>query len=815
MDMSKKAILILAILSLYLPYPSWQEASGAYFPPSAYGPKRPSELREVTVRMPLSDLKLTTLRKPKLHYLKLMYVIAEAKLWKYLRKELLTYASDVEREGLGVYIFAYEGGDPESLRDFLRSSLPYGLKGVLLVGDIPSAFYEVRNPPASGFPSYERFPTDLFYMDLNGLWVDSDGNGIFDKHEGDREPEIWVGRLTPPVKGREAIIMLINYFRRDHEFRLGALRPRHRALIYVDDDWVSPPSAVDVSSEIREAIGPLYSSVEVIKDKVLTNPSDYLRRVNASWSLVHVFVHGWSEGHIFKVRGRWDGYLNYTALRKLKAGAYFYVLDSCSSAKFVQANYIGGYYLFRGNGLVVIGSTKAGGMYYYGDFYASLITCDVGEALLHWFRDRIREEESGNWYSSTWFYGVELLGDPTLKVMYGYEIPNSRYVKWVKCGTSDGNLTLMVATYAPLSKGYSFTAYLDSDLNWSTGYGGADYLIEISKGKCTAYRWEGVKWGKLTEGDIWIGLNFLIAHLRVKVGRNFRLKLSYYLPLGEAYGGGTLTVYPGSSLRLEAKGYIREARLEVNLSALIVKVNLTRPVSPAYLASALSTGAGEFDAVVPLRASEPGVSLSTGGATVSLKGLSVSEALPLRVLKGLQRPYLNVKLRLYAKGSVPGRLGDPYWLYFGEGELKFTLKFKRGWNFFSLPLAPVYPVTLKRDLVKAVYRWDAKLRAWLPLFKDGVRLRVGEAYWLEALKGFNLTYLGYIPLVSYRNPLAPGEVRPVGVVGIGTLSPSSLCKALNATRIYEWEGRWVEYVLGVGGGIKYVKPGKGYLLERR
>ncbi|OYT62623.1 MAG: hypothetical protein B6U69_01245 [Thermofilum sp. ex4484_15] len=730
--MSKKAILILAILSLYLPYPSWQEASGAYFPPSAYGPKRPSELREVTVRMPLSDLKLTTLRKPKLHYLKLMYVIAEAKLWKYLRKELLTYASDVEREGLGVYIFAYEGGDPESLRDFLRSSLPYGLKGVLLVGDIPSAFYEVRNPPASGFPSYERFPTDLFYMDLNGLWVDSDGNGIFDKHEGDREPEIWVGRLTPPVKGREAIIMLINYFRRDHEFRLGALRPRHRALIYVDDDWVSPPSAVDVSSEIREAIGPLYSSVEVIKDKVLTNPSDYLRRVNASWSLVHVFVHGWSEGHIFKVRGRWDGYLNYTALRKLKAGAYFYVLDSCSSAKFVQANYIGGYYLFRGNGLVVIGSTKAGG-----------------------------------------------------------------------------------ATYAPLSKGYSFTAYLDSDLNWSTGYGGADYLIEISKGKCTAYRWEGVKWGKLTEGDIWIGLNFLIAHLRVKVGRNFRLKLSYYLPLGEAYGGGTLTVYPGSSLRLEAKGYIREARLEVNLSALIVKVNLTRPVSPAYLASALSTGAGEFDAVVPLRASEPGVSLSTGGATVSLKGLSVSEALPLRVLKGLQRPYLNVKLRLYAKGSVPGRLGDPYWLYFGEGELKFTLKFKRGWNFFSLPLAPVYPVTLKRDLVKAVYRWDAKLRAWLPLFKDGVRLRVGEAYWLEALKGFNLTYLGYIPLVSYRNPLAPGEVRPVGVVGIGTLSPSSLCKALNATRIYEWEGRWVEYVLGVGGGIKYVKPGKGYLLERR
>jgi len=40
--------------------------------------------------------------------------------------------------------------------------------GALLVGDIPEAWYEVGST---------KFPTEVYYMDLNGTWVDINGNG--------------------------------------------------------------------------------------------------------------------------------------------------------------------------------------------------------------------------------------------------------------------------------------------------------------------------------------------------------------------------------------------------------------------------------------------------------------------------------------------------------------------------------------------------------------------------------------------------------------------------------------------------------------
>ncbi|GAJ14925.1 unnamed protein product, partial [marine sediment metagenome] len=69
------------------------------------------------------------------------------------------------------------------------------LPTALLIGDFPAAWFEIYpyTMEINGTyecPSYNIFPTDLYYMDLNGSWIDNDGNGYFDEHTGDRGPEV-------------------------------------------------------------------------------------------------------------------------------------------------------------------------------------------------------------------------------------------------------------------------------------------------------------------------------------------------------------------------------------------------------------------------------------------------------------------------------------------------------------------------------------------------------------------------------------------------------------------------------------------------
>ena len=46
---------------------------------------------------------------------------------------------------------------------------------------------------------------DLYYMDLDGLWQDGDGDRMFDTHRGPVAPEIWIGRLTASPLTRAAV----------------------------------------------------------------------------------------------------------------------------------------------------------------------------------------------------------------------------------------------------------------------------------------------------------------------------------------------------------------------------------------------------------------------------------------------------------------------------------------------------------------------------------------------------------------------------------------------------------------------------------
>ena len=167
------------------------------------------------------------------------------------------------------------------------------------------------------------------------------------------------------------------------------------------------------------AVSMLYDNRTVVNDEVTTQPEDYLSRLTQNWSLVHLMVHGWSGGHQFMINDAWDGYVYSSDIWSTDPHALFYNLYSCSNARYSDPDYIGGCYIFAPTyGLAAVSSTKIGGMWFFEDFYPKLRNETLGEAFYEWLKNRVIEEETNpdTWYDAKWYYGMTILGDPTLYV---------------------------------------------------------------------------------------------------------------------------------------------------------------------------------------------------------------------------------------------------------------------------------------------------------------------------------------------------------------------------------------------------------------
>ena len=349
-------------------------------------------------------------------------VIVNFALGLHIQRSLDQHKIDLEAEGWSVAIYSIIGGDPSALRAFLRR-MPE-LEGVILIGDLPVPWFEKSCEYAKAIGilgGIMQFPIDLYYMDLDGIWTDTDGDGVYDKHSDpdgagpkDKAPEIWVGRLTAgPLTGDEATLVA-NYFRRNHKWRRGLLPTNRRALIYVDDCWIR------WANRWRADVKLAFPEGTLVKDGATTIASDYKGRLTHNYEWISVFVHSSSCAHQFKIGDRWiGGRVYYSDIRTIRPVAIFYNLFACSAARFVEIDpsetrdYIGGWYIFAGDGLVAIGATEIGSMLQFHYFYGPLARGKtIGEAFKEWFiavypfceRDR------------SWHYGMTILGDPTLTI---------------------------------------------------------------------------------------------------------------------------------------------------------------------------------------------------------------------------------------------------------------------------------------------------------------------------------------------------------------------------------------------------------------
>ena len=342
-----------------------------------------------------------------------VYVLVWSQNWSYAELEpaVTTYKHDLENAGFSVEIRHYPDSpltwdtNATIIRQFLQTEAgTYEIAGVLLVGDVPYANYEIGK---------ETFPCDLYYMDLDGNWTDSDYDGVYDMHTnetGDLEPEIWVGRLYASTVTGDEVELLNNYFDKNHRFRIGNLTLPRRALAYIDNEFVY--SAENANSSLGMIYG---NEITLVTDPNTTSVTDYKNRLNDTlgYEWLHLAAHGNHEMHAFNTSQ--DGtyvwtYVFSSDIRNIDPHAFFYTIMACNTADYALTNYIGGSYIFADTyGLLVLGSTKLHYIWNVNDLYEPIGKgkC-IGQAFKEWFE---KYGESIRWS----YYGLTILGDPTLQ----------------------------------------------------------------------------------------------------------------------------------------------------------------------------------------------------------------------------------------------------------------------------------------------------------------------------------------------------------------------------------------------------------------
>jgi hypothetical protein len=355
-------------------------------------------------------------------------LLVNATLYPSISTAMTQYWIDLGMGGYSVDAYSVSGGTPASVRAYLQSQ-SQGLVGVVLIGTLPVPWFEIDydfdgSDPDTLDNEYACFPCDLFYMDLDGSWADNHTTapfqaGVYDTHtagSGDTAPEIWVSRLTAgtlTLGGATEVGLVNNYFAKNHAFREGLLPVAQRALVYVDDDWEAS------STETGGQVGAAFPTHLLIDDSYTTCRDDYRDvRLTQGFEWMHVMLHSSYWEHFFKVGGGWEmyggNYATVTAqdVKTIDPTAIFYNLFACSNCRYVETNYMGGWYIFGQNyGLGAIGTTKTGGMWDFDLFYGPLAQDGCAGSA---FRDWLAAQAPYDNVDVRWFYGMTLLGDGAL-----------------------------------------------------------------------------------------------------------------------------------------------------------------------------------------------------------------------------------------------------------------------------------------------------------------------------------------------------------------------------------------------------------------
>jgi len=363
---------------------------------------------------PIASISTDELNKP------LVAVIVDSEIYNGIKFSLDQYSADVEKSGFSARIIQLNelsNTTKEAVREYLQGLLSQNLVGVLLVGDIPEAWYEVKS---------NKFPTDAYYMDLNGTWVDTNGNGIYDNHDEMFSPEIWVGRLKVSTVNGNEVILLNNYFEKNHRYRNQLISlPWWRVLLYMDDLGVM---------QGHDAVTPLsYIAPEItaVTNTQTTNATDFKQRLQdeVGYHWLYLMSHGTATNHTFQIPSKetfleWDGTVYSSDYRMLNPHIFFYHFFVCAAGRYTEPNYLGGSAVFGNEyGLLAIASTDNTYTFPFNSFYKAVSKRNsIGTAFLQWLKNSTTAYAKQTLPLNNkddyeiLFHDAVIIGDPTLQL---------------------------------------------------------------------------------------------------------------------------------------------------------------------------------------------------------------------------------------------------------------------------------------------------------------------------------------------------------------------------------------------------------------
>ncbi|MFH0892843.1 MAG: T9SS type A sorting domain-containing protein [Bacteroidota bacterium] len=344
-------------------------------------------------------------------------VIADSALYSQLTFSIDRYIQDIQNAyNCNAVFVKVTGGTYQNIKNLILADST-DLDGVVLIGDIPVAWYEIANDYNTY--GYAQWPCDLYYMDLNGTWTDSDINSIYDTHTGDVEPEIFVGRISTANMGvlLNEVTGMQNYLDKDHAFWAGNIPINKKfGLSYVDEDWVP---YTYFFTDIQYLYGAAYYD-SIGQDNAIFGKTDYLSRLDsARYEFIQISSHSDYLTHYLT-----GGSISSTEIFNLGPKAIGYNLYACSACRWTSTNssssscFMGGAYVYNSSptSLVAVGSTKTGSLLGFNYLFQPLGNGDcMGVALVNWWQNYIGSYHSND--DVSWFYGISIIGDPMINFL--------------------------------------------------------------------------------------------------------------------------------------------------------------------------------------------------------------------------------------------------------------------------------------------------------------------------------------------------------------------------------------------------------------
>lgn len=333
----------------------------------------------------------------------LVVILVDPTTYAEVTSEITRFSEDITNDmNAQVIVETREWTDGFAVRDFLIDKYQkYHLLGAILIGDIPTIWFS----PEISFIYDGVFPSDYLFWDLQCTYaVDAQGhvNQISPVQRPDfLKRDIWVGRIKPPTISTDDISLLKNYFERNHEYRTQK-SPYDESILYypfITIEQSSSPSNTlqqSIQQEVSKYTAYASDDITIVSSIDTTGKDLYLAELSKQREWVVIYAHGTPTSQDLAVP------IYRYQIQSAQPGAMCYSLLSCSNGNFTRDNYLGGWYLFEGEGLVVYAftaQTQMSNVHWY--YYALPLSAGVrfGEAALH---DQ--------------YLTLTILGDPTLQM---------------------------------------------------------------------------------------------------------------------------------------------------------------------------------------------------------------------------------------------------------------------------------------------------------------------------------------------------------------------------------------------------------------